>query len=247
MIQYSGTSPDYSVVILCYGTGELITQFVEKTVKSFLDNDIHGYELILVGNYWNNNTDKTPKIVQRLAETNPRIVAVTQVKKGMMGWDMKTGLAIAKGKYIAVIDGDGQMPVEDLVRVYKTIKSENLDLVKTVRTTRDDGKIRRIISVVFNLLFRTLYPKIKSTDINSKPKILKRDSYRKLNLHSNDWFIDAEIMIQAKHLGFKVGEVPTHFFVQPRQGGSYINFLTILEFLCNLIRFKFIELRHYRK
>ena len=100
MIQYSGTSPDYSVVILCYGTGELITQFVEKTVKSFLDNDIHGYELILVGNYWNNNTDKTPKIVQRLAETNPRIVAVTQVKKGMMGWDMKTGLAIAKGKYI---------------------------------------------------------------------------------------------------------------------------------------------------
>jgi glycosyltransferase involved in cell wall biosynthesis len=247
MIRKSGTSPDYSVVILCYETGDLIIQFVEKTIKSFFDNGIHDYELILVGNYWNNNTDKTPEIIQRLAETNPRIVAVTQLKQGMMGWDMKSGLTVAKGKYIAVIDGDGQMPAEDLTRVYKSIKRENLDLVKTVRTTRDDGKIRRIISVVFNLCFRTLYPNIESIDINSKPKILKRDSYKKLNLHSNDWFIDAEIMIQAKHLGFKVGEVPTHFSVQPRQGGSYINFLTIFEFLGNLIRYKYIELRHYRK
>ena len=247
MIRKSGTSPDYSVVILCYETGDLIIQFVEKTIKSFFDNGIHDYELILVGNYWNNNTDKTPEIIQRLAETNPRIVAVTQLKQGKMGWDMKAGLTVAKGKYIAVIDGDGQMPAEDLIRVYKSIKRENLDLVKTVRTTRDDGKIRRIISVVFNLFFRTLYPNVASIDINSKPKILKRDSYKKLNLHSNDWFIDAEIMIQAKHLGFKVGEVPTHFFVQPRQGGSYINFLTIFEFLGNLIRYKYIELRHYRK
>jgi len=247
MILKSGTNPDYSVVILCYGTGDLISQFVEKTIKSFFDNDIHDYELILVGNYWSNNTDKTPEIVQRLAKNNPRIVAVTQLKQGMMGWDMKSGLTVAKGKYIAVIDGDGQMPAEDLVRVYKTIKRENLDLVKTIRTTRDDGKIRRIISVVFNLCFRMLYPKIESIDINSKPKILKRDSYRKLNLYSNDWFIDAEIMIQAKHLGLKVGEIPTDFFVQTRQDGSYINLWTIFEFLGNLIRYKFIELRLYRK
>ena len=247
MIHKSGTRPDYSVVILCYGTVDLITQYVEKTIKSFYDKDIHDYELVLVGNYWSNNIDKTPEIVQRLAETNPRIEAVTQPKQGMMGWDMKSGLTVAKGEYIAVIDGDGQMPAEDLVRVYKMIKREDFDLVKTIRITRDDGKIRRIISVVFNLCFRMLYPKIGSLDINSKPKILKRDSYRKLNLLSNDWFIDAEIMIQAKHLGLKVGEIPTNFFAQPRQDGSYINLLTIFEFLGNLIRYKFIQLRLYKK
>ena len=242
----SHSIPNLSVVVLAYRSGESLRGFVNSLIN-LLDGEEPEWELVLVANHFSDDGDKTPEIAKQLAKSNIRVKAITQIKKGMMGWDMKAGLTAAKGKYIAVIDGDGQMPADDLVRVYKTIKRENLDLVKTVRTTRDDGKIRRIISVVFNLFFRTLYPNVPSIDINSKPKILKRDSYRKLNLHSNDWFIDAEIMIQAKHLGFKVGEIPTKFFVQPRQGGSYINLLTIFEFLGNLIRYKFIEFRDYKK
>ena len=68
--------------------------------------------------------------VLELAKSNPRIISVVEKKDGMMGWDMRSGLAAATGKYISVIDGDGQMPVEDLARVYQKIKNENYDLVK---------------------------------------------------------------------------------------------------------------------
>ena len=238
MHENTNQTPEYSIVVLCYGSGELIPEFVETTIDVLLKNAILDYQLILVGNYLENRPEQTPEIVKALERANPRIVSVAKKKAGMMGWDMRMGLAAATGKYISVIDGDGQMPVGDLVKVYRKIKNENYDLVKTVRTTREDGAWRIIISTVFNILVRLLFPTVRSKDVNSKPKILTRASYERLDLSSNDWFIDAEIMIQAGNLGFRVAELPTYFNAPTRNSGSFINFFTILEFVKNLIRFR---------
>jgi len=213
-----------------------------------LQNSIHDYQLVLVGNYLENERDdQTARIVLELAKNNPRIISVVEKKDGMMGWDMRSGLAAATGKYISVIDGDGQMPIDDLARVYQKIKNENYDLVKTVRTTRGDGVWRKIVSSIFNSLFRLLFPLIRAKDINSKPKVFTRAAYERFDLRSDDWFIDAEIMIQASHLELKVGEVPTYFCALEREGGSFINIFTLFEFLKNLIRFRFIRYSSGRK
>ena len=239
--------PEYSIVVLCFGSGHLLPKFVEATIDALLKNKILDYQLVLVGNYLENRADQTPEIVKKLEKENPRIVSVTKRKKGMMGWDMKTGLAIATGKYISVIDGDGQMPVEDLINVYQKIKNENYDLVKTFRTTREDGAWRNFISVAFNMFFRLLFPSVGSKDINSKPKIFSQTSFERLELQSDDWFIDAEIMIQARRLEFKIAEIPTYFRDQTRDNGSFVNFLTILEFVKNLIRSRISEYWRFRK
>ena len=94
---------------------------------------------------------------------------------------------------IVKIDGDGQMPIADLVRVYQKIRDEHYDVVKTVRIKRSDGIYRKIVSNVFNIFFRLLFPYAGSKDINSKPKIFSRENYEKFDLRSNDWFIDAEL------------------------------------------------------
>ncbi len=233
--------PEYSIVVLCYGSGDLVYGFVNETIKCLLANKIQNYQLVLVGNYFENSDDPTPEILKTLAKNNPRITAVTKPKRGMMGWDMRAGLTAAAGKYISVIDGDGQMPVEDLVTVYKQLVNSDYDLVKTFRTTREDGASRKIISSAFNVIFRLLFPSVKSKDINSKPKIFSRANYEKLNLRSDDWFIDAEIMIQAGRLGFTIGEVPTHFRAATRGDGSFINAFTFLEFMNNLMKFRIKE------
>ena len=198
MYENTKPGPEYSIVVLCYGSGDLIPEFVEATIDVLLKSQILDYQLVLVGNYLENQTDQTAEIVKELEKGNPRIRSIAKKKDGMMGWDMRTGLAAATGKYISVIDGDGQMPVEDLVKVYRKIKNENYDLVKTVRTTREDGVWRIVISGVFNLLFRLLFPAVRSKDVNSKPKIITRASYKSLDLKSDDWCIDAEI-VPVKH------------------------------------------------
>ena len=134
---------DLSVVILCYRAEEGIRPFVRRTQAVLHDAAIEDYELVLVGNYIEGAEDATPGVVAALASEDARIRHVAKPKEGMMGWDMRCGLDLARGRHLTVIDGDGQMPVEDLVRVYRVIRVDDLDLVKTYRLRRGDGWRRR--------------------------------------------------------------------------------------------------------
>ena len=86
---------------------------------------------------------------------------------------------------------------------------------------------------IFSLLFG-----FKVRDINSKPKIMRRDKYELLHLESDDWFADAEIVIRARELGLKIGETPVHFTINDNRG-SFVKPKAILEFTSNLLRYRF--------
>ena len=159
-----------------------------------------------------------------------------------MGWDVKSGLQVATGKTLTIIDGDGQMPYTDVVRVYKILVENGFDFVKTVRVQRNDGYYRKLISIIYNSMFKILFPGVNAWDINSKPKIMTRNIYQQMDLKSNGWFIDAEIMIQASRFKAKIGEVDTVFhsiFSRP----SFVKPWAILEFLGNLICYRIKEFK----
>jgi glycosyltransferase involved in cell wall biosynthesis len=231
--------PDISVVVLAYRSASTIEGFVDSLVDSLQAAKID-WEIILVGNYLAGTGDQTPEVVRKIADADPRIKFVAEVKQGMMGWDMKSGLEAATGNNLAVIDGDGQMPCADVIRVYKLMVDNGYDLAKTVRVVRSDGFYRLIISRVYNILFKCLFPGINARDMNSKPKIMTREFYQNLNLQSDDWFIDAEIMIKARSLKMKIGEIETTFLsIDSRP--SFVKPLAILEFLINLIGYRIKE------
>ena len=125
-------APEISVVVLAYRSAETISTFVDSLVDS-LEKENLQWEIILVGNYFEGKGDQTPEVINKIASQEPRIKVVTKIKKGMMGWDMKTGLQAATGKSLAVIDGDGQMPSVDVVRVYQLMKQDGLDLIAELR------------------------------------------------------------------------------------------------------------------
>jgi glycosyltransferase involved in cell wall biosynthesis len=195
------------------------------------------WEIILVGNYKEGSQDETPQVVHEIACRLPHVRALTLPKRGMMGWDMRMGLDAARGTYIGVIDGDGQFPPESIIACLLKCELEDLDLTKTYRVIRDDGLYRRLISAVYNAIFSLLFG-FKVRDINSKPKIIRRDKYELLKLESDDWFADAEIVIRARELGLKIGETPVHFKVNDNRG-SFVKPKAILEFSANLLKYRF--------
>ena len=241
----SHSTPNLSVVVLAYRSGETLRGFVDSLIY-LLDREEPEWELVLVANHFSGDGDKTPEIVKQLAESNARIKAITQIKKGMMGWDMRSGLEAATGKTLAVIDGDGQMPCEDVIRVYRKLISERLELVKTYRLKRDDGPYRKTISVIYNMIFKTLFPGLMSRDINSKPKIMTREVYRQMDLHSDGWFVDAEIMILARRMRLEIGELGTEFSCLINRP-SFVRISSIFEFLGNLVRFRIMEYGYWFK
>jgi glycosyltransferase involved in cell wall biosynthesis len=230
--------PDLSVVVLCYRAEEYIINFVEQLSKELKDAHIQAYELVLVANYDPFSKDRTPQIVRNLAGKDPRLVIVAEEKKGKMGWDMRSGLSAASGQYIAIIDGDGQMPVSDICVVYNIIKGGDYDLVKTFRAKRGDGFFRTIVSKTYNLLFKMLFwVPFPVIDINSKPKILTRSALDAMELKSNDWFTDSEIMIEAYRNNLRICEVSTSFKKNVNRA-SFVNVWTIFEFIYNLLYYR---------
>ncbi len=228
--------PHFSFVVLCYRSGQNIIPFVERLQRT-LSRCTFSSELVLVGNYIEGSDDETPEVVKTLAERFDNIRTVIRPKEGMMGWDMRMGLDAARGTYIGVIDGDGQFPPESIVACLLKCELEDLDLTKTYRVIRDDGLYRRCISAVYNAIFSLLFG-FKVRDINSKPKIIRRDKYELLELKSDDWFADAEIIIRARELGLKIGETPVHFKINDNRG-SFVKPKAILEFSSNLLKYRF--------
>ena len=224
--------PALSVVVLCYGAGRQAEPFVRQVIDN-LERETDDWELVLVANYWEGRSDETPGVVRAIAAKDPRIRVVAEPKQGMMGWDVRAGLAAATGDVISFIDGDGQVSAEDLVRVYRTLVTEKCDLAMTYRETRGDSAYRAAISLVYNGLFKGLFPGVPLRDVNSKPKVMTRAAYESLKLTSDDWFIDAEIVIQARRHRFAVREIPTTFRALENRD-SFVKPGALFEFVRNL-------------
>lgn len=229
------------MVILCYHADDVVESLVRQ-IERELDAAQVDYELVLVGNYHPGGaSEQTPVLLRKLADGKPRIRVLAKAKEGMMGWDMRSGMEAARGRNIAVIDGDGQMPMSDIMRVYRVLQTGGYDLVKTFRAKRWDGWRRRCLSNTYNFLFRLLYPAARVLrDMNAKPKVMTRAAYEKMNLVSNGWFTDAEIMIEALKHNLTIAEISTVFYKNERRD-TFVPFSAVYEFLWNMIYYRFFK------
>jgi glycosyltransferase involved in cell wall biosynthesis len=194
--------------------------------------------MVLVANYDAGHTDSTPDVVRRFAAGKPAVRFVAEPKDGRgMGWDMRRGLEAARGEHLVVIDGDSQNPVADVFRAYEEMVRTGVDVIKGRRVKRGDGPYRRLTSLVYNLLFMVMFGTRSLWDINGKPKGIRRDALRPMDLHSDDWFIDAEIVLAAKRAGMRVGELSVHFNANEKRA-SFVKPWAVVEFLVNMVCYR---------
>lgn len=229
----STVTPELSLVIPCYNEEETIENVASKLVNDLTQANIN-FELILVDN---GSHDNSALILKDLASrfTQIRIVTV-EVNEGF-GWGVINGLNNCSGKYIGWLPADGQISPEDAINVFRKLKSDDLDICKGKRIMRYDGVFRIFLSRSFNFLFSILCSS-NLDDVNGHPKIMKHDCYKKLNISSKDFFIDAEILLKAEAMGLKMGYVPVEFKKREKGKSKVRLFKTILEFMKNMINYR---------
>jgi glycosyltransferase involved in cell wall biosynthesis len=230
----SAARPELSVIVLCYQAREAIHRVIDPLYEQLESAGI-AYELVLVANQLPDRPDPTSGVIQTFASDRDTVRTVVEEKQGAMGWDMRSGLAAAGGDYLVVIDGDAQNPIDDVLKMYRRMKETGADVMKGRRIERFDGPYRRAISLVYNLAFAVMFGTRGIWDVNGKPKGLTRAAYEAMELESDDWFIDAEMVLSARRRGFTVAELPV-VFNRNDERDSFVRPGAILEFIRNMAR-----------
>jgi len=230
--------PQLSVILLSYQTGDFAKTFSSQVGNTLSEANID-YEIIIISNYKKGNlqNDKAPSVAKEIATNNSRVKYSALEKEGMFGWDLKTGLKLAEGEIVAFMDGDGQVPPESLVQAFDLMKSGNLDMVQARRAERYDGFTRLVTTRGYNFLIRLLFPKVKISDTNGKPKAIRKEKLKLLKINSNNWFIDAEFVIQAAYRNFKIAEFPIKFG-EKSSTDSFMNIKAVIDLIVDSIIYR---------
>ena len=229
----SKSKKTFSIVLPFYNEEDVVKKVVRSLIGQCQKNEL-SVEFVLVNN---GSSDKTGEIINRLRREFKIIKSITIGKNKGYGYGIRRGLAVCESPYIGYMWGDGQIKPMYLVRVAKELIADStLDICKVVRVKRYDGLKRNLVTKIYNALFSILFL-MNERDVNGTPKLFKRSSYEKINLVSNDWFLDAELLIKAKSKKLSIKEIPAIF--TPRAGGSSnVSYLTIFEFLFNIFRYR---------
>jgi glycosyltransferase involved in cell wall biosynthesis len=205
MVKEDAGIPSLSVVIPSYNEEENLPKTVPEIV-SLLRNANISYELILVDN---GSFDNTRNVIKNLMKEYENIRLVTVPVNIGWGNGVVQGYSQARGKYVAYMCADSQVPNQALIDVYRRIVLENTDkvLVKVRRISRDDGVMRCLSSVFYNLLVNVLFGGV-SPDANGTPKVFGRNLLGLFDLKYKDFFIDAELLIKVKRNKIRITEVP---------------------------------------
>lgn len=225
----------FSAVITLFNEEGNVEPLTRSLINSFRQH-LEGvpFELVLS---INGSQDRTGEIALELSREFDELTLVFIKKNRGYGGGTLAALAEARGDVIGFLDGDQQVSASDVAKVFKTALDGPYDLVKIRRHVRKDGILRVGQSRVFNMLFRLMFGGT-SRDVNSKPKVLKREALKKMNLRSTDWFLDAEVMIEAVRLGLSVHEIPA-VWEEREHGSSNIRLSSAVEFLKNMVRYRY--------
>ncbi len=229
-------TPDLSAIVLGYRAGASLDPLARRLHESLAASG-HSFEIVLVANYHEGADDDTAGVAERLAQDLSVTRVVAHPKEGGMGWDLRSGLDAALGDVLVVIDGDGQYATGDVIVAFERLRETGSDIAKGRRASRGDGLYRRVVTTGFNLAFAILFPRRGVWDVNGKPKAIARSAYERLRLTSDDWFLDAELVLEAHRLGMKVCEFPVVYSEGAR--ASFVKPGAILEFARHMLRYRF--------
>ena len=170
-------------------------------------------------------------------------VKVYRLKRHMgKGYALRAGLKRARGNIIVMMDSDGSHQPEDLPKMLNQVSEDKADLVIGSRFMRSESlfakKINRVGVQLFNFLIKILTGKAV-TDSQSGYRVMKSSILRDMDLKSNGYEIESEMLIKAIKKGCRIKEVPIKFEqrtygkskLDPLKDGAKILISTLLAYV----------------
>ena len=180
---------------------------------AFAEAQSYPIDVVVVNNA---STDRTPEIAREIAAEHPIVSVLDQPLKGK-GAAVRKGMLEGQGEYLFICDADLAMPIEEVSKFVPPALSD-YDIAIASREAPgavryNEPKYRHLMGRVFNLLVRLLaVPGVQDTQCGFK--CLRREVARDLfSIQTIDgWAFDVEILHAALRRGYRLVEVPIHWY-----------------------------------
>ena len=183
--------------------------------------EILDYELIVVDDA---STDSTPQLADELAANDAHVKVVHHPVNRKLGGSMKTGFAAATGDLVLYTDADLPFDMAEVGHAVRLLRYYEADIVSAYRHDRTgEGSSRAIYTFFYNLLIRSLFG-VRMRDINFAFKLCRTRIFEHIELKSEGSFIDAELIISAKKLGYEVIQYGVDYFPRTRGESTLASF-----------------------
>ena len=179
------------------------------------------YELIVVDDA---STDLTGKLADEMAAADPHVKVVHHPVNRKLGGSIKTGFAAATGDLVLYTDADLPFDMAELHKAIRLLRYYEADIVSAYRFDRvGEGPSRAIYTFFYNVMIRRLFG-VRMRDINFAFKLCRRSVFEHVELRSEGSFIDAELIIRARKLGFDVIQFGVDYFPRTRGESTLSSF-----------------------
>ena len=222
-----------SVVIPAYNEETTLKVLFDKTfiVCSKVSND---FEIILCDD---KSRDKTKAIIQGIAATHSQVKAIYhEQNQGLFKTFEELYMTAAKD-YVLLLPGDGQWEPDFLEEA--AALTGQFDIIVARRKAKKYAIGRQINSWCFNHLVLWLFG-IDLYDIGSV-KLVRREIFMKVKVNTQSAFTEAERMLKAYKLGYRIGSIDVEHVsrVQGKASGATLD--KIIKAFGDLIAFRLTQ------
>lgn len=225
-----------SIIIPAFNEEKSIIQVV-KEVKNEIESK-SDYEIIIIDDQ---SKDNTFSLCKKYFKSDSKIF-VHQNKKNLgFGGSFKRGLKLSSKNYCVVIPGDGEQDVKsifakiDLMYDYDFITFYPYDNKRGFFRIFLSKKFTKICNFFFNLNLKYF----------NGTTIYKVNYLKKIEINSNGFFFNAEILIKLIKLKKKYKEIPLNTRLRKHGKSSAIKIKNFLEVLKDFIYLFFVQILKY--
>jgi glycosyltransferase involved in cell wall biosynthesis len=218
-----------SIVLPVFEEAATVRQVVEALLAKHLRVD---KELVIVES---GSRDGTREIVAEYANS-PGVKVLYEPAPRGKGHAVRTGLSACSGSIVLIQDADLEYDIDDYDALLEPILQGRTSFVLGSRTLgAGDWKVRRFASgalsgtllnlaqVGFAKTFNLLYQQ-RATDVNTMFKVFRRSCLEQIELESDGFELDIELVCKLVIAGHAPLEVPVNYVARDFSQGKKIRF-----------------------
>ena len=235
-----------SVIVPAYNEEKRITNTLLE-IGQYLSQQNFDYEIIVVND---GSEDKTTEVVENLKYKIKNLNIISNEKNCGKGYVVRQGLIEAKGDYRLFIDADNSTSIKEFNKFLPFLT--NFDIIIGSRSVKESEIViaqpfyRKFLGNIFRLISQTFIGLWGISDSQCGFKLLTSKTVKDVlpRCKINGWSFDAEMLIIAQKLGYKIKEIPVVWKDDKKSKvkikGMFVAISDLVKIKYNLITNKYI-------